>query len=76
MTPLIGALFAIGYPVAIVLAVRFPTVVRLRRVRLFIVHQGALAAVIAGWALLGTLLGVVLNGAWFAAAALWWFWRR
>ena len=72
----VGLLFAVGYPTAIVLVARFPAVVRTRRTGLFLLHEAIMVAIATGWALLGQPVGVALNGAWCAAAAAWWFWPR
>jgi hypothetical protein len=69
---LIGALFAFGYPVSIVVICRFVPVVRERRVRWFVAHQLAVAAIVAGWAIDGDAMAVAINGSWFVIAWVWW----
>ena len=65
------ALFAFGYPTAIVVITRFVPVVRQRRTRWFAWHQAGVAAIVAGQGLLGRASGVAVNGAWFISAAAW-----
>lgn len=74
--PIIWLLFAAGYPTAIVLIARFRRIVRTRALRLFLLHEIAVAAIVTGWALLGRPLAAFLNAAWLLAAAGWWWWRR
>ena len=64
-------LFAFGYPVAIVVIFRFVPVVRERRIRWFVLHELAVAAICAGHAIDGNGQGVIVNGAWGVIAALW-----
>lgn len=64
-------LFAVGYPVSIGVIARWIPVVRERRLPWFAVHQAAVAAIVAGWALRGRPSAVAVNGAWFVAAAVW-----
>ena len=68
------ALFVYGYPVSIIVIIRWIPVVRQRRVRWFVLHQLAVAAIVAGWAISHDWRAVVINGSWLIAAALW-FWR-
>jgi hypothetical protein len=63
--------FAAGYPVSITVIVRWIPVVRERRIRWFVAHQLAVAAIVAGWTLLGDLGAVAVNGTWFVVAAAW-----
>jgi hypothetical protein len=65
------ALFVFGYPVSIAVIVRWLPVVRQRRIKWFIAHQIAVAAIIAGWAIKGDTQAVVINGSWFVVAAVW-----
>lgn len=65
------ALFAFGYPIAIVVIARYVPVVRERRIRWFAAHEVAVAAIVAGQAIGGSRSGVVINGAWLVIAALW-----
>ncbi len=71
MTLLEGVLFAVGYPVSITVIVRWIPVVRERRIRWFVAHQLAVAAIVAGWALRGDVGAVAINGTWFVVAAVW-----
>lgn len=66
------AFLAVGYPTSIVVLSRFVPVVRERRVGWFMVHQAAVGAIVAGWALKGRTGGVVVNAAWLAVATAWW----
>ena len=70
------ALFVVGYPAAIVVIARWVPVVRERRTKWFVIHQAAVAAIVAGQALKGNTSGVAINGAWFVVAALWYATRR
>ena len=65
------ALFACGYPVAIVVIARYVPVVRERRQRWFAAHEAAVAAIVAGHALRPDTRGVVVNGAWLVAGTAW-----
>lgn len=64
-------LFVFGYPVSIAVIARWIPVVRERRLRWFVVHQLAVAAIVAGHALQESGRGVLVNGAWFVVAAAW-----
>ncbi|MGK2948257.1 MAG: hypothetical protein ACSLFP_06765 [Acidimicrobiales bacterium] len=64
-------LFAIGYPASIAVIVRWVPVVREQRWRWFWIHQAAVAAIVAGHALRDSAGGVIVNGTWFVAAAVW-----
>jgi hypothetical protein len=46
-------------------------VVRQRRLKWFLAHQAGVAAIVAGWAIVGRRQGVVVNGAWGLVAAAW-----
>lgn len=72
MSAVSTALLAVGYPTSIVVLTRIVPVVRERRVKWFVAHQAAVAAIVAGWAIEGKTGGVVVNAAWLAAAAAWW----
>ena len=65
------ALFVVGYPTAIVVILRFVPVVRERRLHWLVVHDLAVAAIVAGWALKGDGRAVVINASWFVAANVW-----
>ena len=65
------ALFAVGYPVAVVVIARFLPVVRNRRIRWIVAHEVAVAAIVAGHAIDDNTSAVVINGAWLVIAALW-----
>ena len=69
------ALFAVGYPVAVVVIVRWLPVVRERRVSWFAAHEAAVSAIVVGQALRMRARGVIINGAWLVIAALWWVLR-
>jgi hypothetical protein len=71
VTILEGALFAIGYPVSITVIVRWIPVVRERRIRWFVAHELAVAAIVAGWALRGDGGAVAINATWLVIAAAW-----
>lgn len=65
------ALLALGYPVAIVVIARFVPVVRERRIKWFVAHEVAVAAIVTAWALDGAGRAVAINGAWLVVAAIW-----
>jgi hypothetical protein len=69
-------LFVVGYPAAIVVITRWVPVVRERRTKWFVIHQAAVAAIVAGQALKGNTPAVLVNGAWFVVAAIWYATRR
>ena len=71
MSILRAVLFAIGYPVAIVVIVRWLPVVRERRIRWFVAHEVAVAMIVLGWALDEDWQAVAINGTWLVAAAVW-----
>lgn len=64
-------LFAFGYPVAIVVIARWVPVVRQRRTRWFVLHELAVAAIVAGQAVGDNPRGVITNGLWGVIAAIW-----
>ena len=65
------ALHVVGYPVAVVVIARFVPVVRARRVRWFVAHELAVAAIVVGWLLRGRPGAAAVNAAWLATAAVW-----
>ena len=71
-----GALRLVGYPAALAVIVRWLPVVRRRLTRLFVLHEAAVAAIVAGWALVPRWSGVAVNGAWGVIAAGWYLRRR
>jgi hypothetical protein len=71
-----GALRLVGYPAALFVIVRWLPVVRQRLTTLFLLHQAAMAAIVAGWALVPRWAGVAGNGAWFVIAGAWYLRRR
>jgi hypothetical protein len=66
-----AVLFAIGYPVAIVVIVRFVPVVRQQRLRWFAAHEIAVLMIVTGWATDGNWQAVAINATWLLAAAVW-----
>ena len=68
-----AVLFAFGYPVAIAVIVRWVPVVRERRIRWFVLHELAVAAIVIGWATRGRWSGVAVNGSWLVIAAVWYW---
>jgi hypothetical protein len=71
VTLLEGVLFAVGYPVSITVIVRWIPVVRERRIRWFVAHELAVAAIVAGWALRDDIGAVAVNATWLVVAAIW-----
>ena len=71
MNRLATALHLVGYPTAIVVIARWVPVVRQRRLRWFVAHEAGVAAIVAGWAIVGRRQGVVVNGACGVIAAVW-----
>ncbi len=69
-------LFAFGYPVSIVVILRFVPVVRERRIIWFALHEAAVAAIVAGWALDDDWSAVAINATWLVVAAVWYASRR
>ena len=65
------ALHLVGYPVAVVVIVRFVPVVRERRLRWFVAHEAAVGAIAAGWVLRGRWGSAAVNAAWAGVAAAW-----
>jgi hypothetical protein len=66
-----AALFVFGYPTSIIVIARFVPVVRERRWKWLAVHDLAVAAIVAGWALKGDRRAVVINSTWLVAANIW-----
>jgi len=64
-------LFAFGYPVSIAVIVRWVPVVRERRIRWFVLHQLAVAAIVIGWSTESAWSAVLINGAWLVIATAW-----
>lgn len=69
--PVAFLLHLVGYPTAVVVIARWIPVVRQRRLRWFVAHEAAVAAIVTGWAIVGRRQGVVINGAWGLIAAAW-----
>ncbi len=65
------ALFAFGYPVSIVVILRFVPVVRERRWKWFAAHQLAVAAIVTGFVLKGDRRAVAVNSSWLAVSTVW-----
>jgi hypothetical protein len=65
------ALFVFGYPISIVVILRFVPVVRERRLKWLVAHDLAVAAIVAGWALKGDRRAVAINASWLVAANVW-----
>ena len=65
------ALFAFGYPVSILVIARFVPVVRERRLRWIVWHQGAVGAIVLGYVLSSDWRAVAINSTWFVVAAIW-----
>jgi len=64
-------LFVFGYPASIAVIARFVPVVRERRWKWLAVHDVAVAAIVAGWALKGDRRAVAVNASWLVAANVW-----
>ena len=71
MTALRVVLFAVGYPTAIAVIVRFVPVVRERRTRWLAAHHLGVLAIVLGWSTIPRWSAVAVNGTWFVASALW-----
>ncbi len=71
MSPVAIALFVVGYPVAIAVIIRWMPVMRERRTTWFAVHTLAMIAIVAGQALNGRTIGIVINGTWLVSSVLW-----
>ncbi len=65
------ALFAFGYPVSIIVILRFVPVVRERRWKWFAAHQLAVAAIVTGFVLKGDRRAVAVNSSWLAVSTVW-----
>ncbi len=64
-------MFAFGYPVSIAIIVRWVPVVREQRLRWFVAHTSAVAAIVAGWALRHEWRSVGVNATWLVVSILW-----
>jgi hypothetical protein len=67
-----GALRLAGYPVACAAIVRWVPIVRERNRRWLVAHELAMAGIAAGWALVPSWRGAIVNGAWGVIALVWW----
>jgi len=67
------ALFIFGYPVSIVIIVRWIPVVRERRIVWFWLEEAAVAAIVLGWILRERWGAVLINGTWLVVAGLWYW---
>jgi hypothetical protein len=65
------ALLVFGYPVSIAVLTRWLPVVREQRIRWFVAHEVAVAAIVTGWAIRGDTMAVEINGSWLIIAAIW-----
>jgi hypothetical protein len=65
-------LFIVGYPVSVAAIARWKPLMRDRKTGLFLAHQAAVAAIVAGWAVKHEIGPVLVNGAWLVTAAVWW----
>lgn len=65
------ALFGFGYPASVAVITRFVPVVRERRWRWLVVHHMGVAAIIAGFLLRRTTMGVVANTGWLVVSSAW-----
>ncbi len=63
-------LLVVGYPVAVVVIVRWVPVVREQRTAWFAAHAAAVAAIILGWALRRPV-ATVPNIAWLVVSTIW-----
>jgi len=64
-------LFVIGYPVSLVCIARWIPIVQQRRLQWFVIHQAAVACIVAGWVIERRWSAVAINGSWLVVAALW-----
>ncbi len=64
-------LFVFGYPTAIVVLTRWLPVVREQRIRWFVAHELAVAAIVAGWLIADDTRSAEINGSWLVIAAIW-----
>ena len=64
-------LFAFGYPVSIIVIVRFVPVVRERRLRWLVAHHVAVVAIVVGWATKGDVPAVLVNSSWLIVSSVW-----
>jgi hypothetical protein len=66
-------LFAVGYPVAIVVIVRWVPVVREQRTNWYVAHEAAVLAICLGHLIGDNPRGVIINFTWLLIAAIWYF---
>jgi hypothetical protein len=66
-------LFAVGYPVAIIVIARLVPVFRERRTAWFVAEEAGTAAIVAGWAIAGRAPAVAINATWGVGLAIAWF---
>ena len=64
-------LFAFGYPVSIVVIVRFVPVVRERRLRWLLLHHLGVIAIVIGWLIAGDVVAVAVNSSWLVVSSAW-----
>lgn len=64
-------LFGFGYPVSIIVILRFVPVVRERRLRWLVVHHMAVAAIVLGWITRGDVSAIVVNSSWLVVSSVW-----
>ena len=74
MKTITKALFVFGYPVSIFLITRWVPIVRQRRFRQFALHEAAVAAIVAGWAIEGNGSSIAINGSWLLSSTAWYLW--
>ncbi len=65
------ALHLFGYPVAMMVIVRFTAVVRERRTAWFAVHEAAMASICLGFVVMDQTGPIVPNAGWLVIAAIW-----
>jgi hypothetical protein len=70
-----GVLRLVGYPLALIVIVRWIPVVRQRLGSLFLLHQIGMGLIVAGWVLAERWLAVAINAAWFVVAGFWYLRR-
>lgn len=69
------ALHLFGYPVALIVIVRWVLVVRERRLAWFMVHELAMACICLGFLTMDEIAPVVPNALWLVVAAFWYLRR-
>ncbi len=69
------ALHLFGYPVALVVIVRWVAVVRERRLTWFVAHEVAMACICLGFVAMDEIAPIVPNALWLVIAALWYLRR-